>query len=334
MKRVLLALVALGGCSQPQPELYVFNWADYFAPDTIANFEKEFGCKVKVDDITSSEALRAKMQLVPSGYDVVFVNDELMPTFVSSGWLEKLDPAKLPNLKNVAPKFRGLAFDPKNEYSVPYMWGTTGIAYNREKVSPAPDSWAALWDPKLSSRTTMLGDPREAFAAAIWVEGGSPLQLTLESIEKAAKKLMERKPLAYNSAPKEMLGSGDAWLSQCFNGDAVQAADKASIGYVIPKEGGTLWLDNLTIARGARNPGLARQFIDYILRPDVSAAISNAVFYANPNAEAEALISKEVRENPLVYPSEADLKRCSFLVEPSPEVKKKLQDLWAKVRAQ
>ena len=334
MKRILLAALALAGCSKPQPELYVFNWADYFADDTLANFEKEFGCKVKVDDITSTEALRAKLQLVPSGYDVVFVSDELMPACIANGWLEKLDAAKLPNLKNIAPKFRNLEFDPKNDHSVPYMWGTTGIAYNKEKVSPAPDSWAALWDPKLANRVTMLGDPREVFAAAMWVEDASPLKPTLESVEKAAKRLMERKPLAYNSAPKEMLGSGDAWLSQCFNGDAVQAADKGPIGYVIPKEGGTLWLDNLVIAKGAKSPDLAHQFIDYILRPEVSAAISNKVFYANPNAEAEKLIQKDVLENPLVYPAEADLKRCSWLVDPAPDVKKKLQDLWAKVRAQ
>jgi spermidine/putrescine transport system substrate-binding protein len=334
MRRILLALLAFAGCSKPQPELYVFNWADYFADDTIAAFEKEFGCKVKVDDITSAEALRAKLQLVPSGYDVVFVNDELMPAAVAGGWLEKLDLAKLPNLKNIAPKFRNLGFDPKNEHSVPYMWGTTGIAYNKEKLSPAPESWTALWDAKLANRVTMLGDPREVFAAAMWAEGLSPLQPTLETVEKAAKKLMERKPLAYNSAPKEMLGSGDAWLSQCFNGDAVQAADKAPIGYVIPKEGGTLWLDNLCVAKGARNPDLAHKFIDYILRPEVSAAISNKVFYANPNAEAEKLISKEVRENPFVYPPEADLKRCAFLSDPPPDVKKKLQDLWAKVRGQ
>ncbi len=334
MKGLLLALLAFAGCSKPEPELYVFNWADYFADDTLSGFEKEFGCKVKVDDITSTEALRAKLQLVPSGYDIVFVSDELVPTCIEKGWLERLDPAKLPNLKNIAPRFRNLGFDPKNEYSVPYMWGTTGIAYNKEKVAPAPDSWAALWDPKFANHVTMLQDPREAFAAAMWVEGISPLRPTMESVERAARKLMERKPLAYNSAPKEMLGSGDAWISQCFNGDAVQAADKAPIGYVIPKEGGTIWLDSLCIPKGARNPDLAHKFIDYILRPEVSAAISNKVFYANPNAEAEKLISKDVRENPFVYPPEADLKRCAFLADPAPDVKKKLQDLWAKVRAQ
>jgi spermidine/putrescine transport system substrate-binding protein len=257
-----------------------------------------------------------------------------MPTFIAQGWLERLDPAKLPNLKNLAPRFRNLAFDPKNEHSVPYLWGTTGIAYHKEKVTPAPDSWSALWDPRHAKAMTMLADPREVFAAAAWAEGGSPLRPTLESVEKAARKLMERKPRAYNSAPKDMLISGDAVLSQCFNGDAVQAAAQAPIGYVIPKEGGTIWLDNMTIAKGARNPDLAHKFIDYLLRPEVSAAITNKVFFANPNAEAEKLISKEVRENPLVYPSEADLARCSFLVEPAPDVKKRLQDLWAKVRAQ
>jgi spermidine/putrescine-binding protein len=330
---LVAAAAALAGCSRGLPELAVFNWADYFAEDTIANFEKEFGCRVVLGEITSSEELRTKLQFAPSGYDVVVVNDELLPGFAAGGYLEKLDPAKLPNLKHILPRFRGLTYDPQNQYSVPYLWGTTGIAYNKEKVNPPPDSWAALWDPRHAGRVTLLADPREAFAAAMWAEGTSPLAMTAASIERAKTRLLSRKPLAYQSAPKEMLASGDAWISHAFSGDAIQAAAGAPIGFVLPREGATMWIDNLCIARGAKNPDLAHRFIDYLLRPEVSAAISNKVFYANPNGEAEKLIAPAVRGNPMVYPSDADRARLHLLVEPPPELKKLMNAAWAEVRA-
>ncbi len=337
MRRSLLALALLAGCSPDSKgslELHVFNWGDYFAADTISNFEKETGCKVKVDEITSSEQLRSKLSRPPSGYDVAIVNDEILPGFIAQGLVEKLDLSKIPNLKNIQAKFRGLSFDPRNERSVPYMWGTTGLAYNKEKVTPAPDSWAALWDPKLAGKQTLLGDPREVFAAALWVTGGSPTALTPDAIDKAAAKLKELKPKAWTSTPKEQLGKGEALLSQSFNGDAVQAAKDGPVAFVIPKEGGTLWIDNLCIARGAKNVDLAHRFIDYILRPEVSAAITNEVFFAGPNEPAQKLVKKEVLENPMVYPSEADLKRCAFLAEPPADLKKKLLEAWAQVRGQ
>jgi spermidine/putrescine-binding protein len=328
-------LVAAGG--DPAPELHVFNWADYFAADTISGFEKEFRCKVTLDYIESSETLRAKLQGGRSGYDVVFPSDEVMPGFIAAGLLEKIDAAKVPNLKNLAARFRGLPYDPRNEYSIPYMWGTTGIAYNKKHVSPPPDSWAALWDPKYAGRATLLDDAREAFAAALWLEGGDPERPTAEGIEKAKQRLIRGRPLAYDSSPKQRLIRGEAWISQCFNGDALQAAEaeerSADVGYVIPKEGGTQWVDNMAIAKGAPNPDLAHAFLDYLLRPDVSAAISNEVFFANPNEAAWKHIKKEVLENRFANPSEEDLKRCSLLGDLSPELKKKLDDAWAEVKA-
>lgn len=335
MKRLWAALLVLApACSKAGPTLYVFNWGDYFAKDTIANFEKEFGCQVKVDEITSTEELRAKLLVPPSGYDVVFASDEIVPTLIAQGLLEKLDGAKLPNLRNLMARWRNLPFDPANAYSVPYMWGTTGIAYNREKVSPPPDSWTALWDPKVANRDTLLKDPREVFAAAMWAEGESPFNPSTGAIEKAKKRLLTRKPRAYTSTPKDMLIQGDAWISQCFSGDALQAAEAAPVDYVIPKEGGTLWLDTMCVPKGARTPDLAHQFIDYLLRPEVSAAISNETFFANPNEPAQKLIKKEVLENPIAYPREEDLKRCSLLRDLPPDLKKKLHDAWAEVKGQ
>jgi len=331
----LTAFVLFAGGARPA-ELHVFNWADYFAPDTVSAFEKEFNCKITLDYIESSETLRAKLQGGRSGYDVVFPSDEVMPGFIAAGLLEKIDPAKVPNLKNLAARFRGLPYDAKNEYSIPYMWGTTGIAYNIKQVSPPPDSWAALWDPKYAGRATLLDDALEAFAASMWLEGADPGRPTADAIEKAKQRLLKARPLAYDSSPKQRLIKGEAWLSQCFNGDALQAADaaerSADIGYVIPKEGGTQWIDNMAIAKGAPNSDLAHKFLDYLLRPEVSAAISNEVFFANPNEAAQKLIKKEVLENRFANPSEEDLKRCALLSELPTDLKKKLDDAWAEVK--
>jgi spermidine/putrescine transport system substrate-binding protein len=259
-----------------------------------------------------------------------------MRVFVAKGLIEKIDLAKVPNLKHIAPRFRGLEYDPKNEYSIPYMWGTTGIAYNKKKVNPAPDSWAALWDPKVADHVTILDDPREAFAAAIWVEGGSGISPTEASIEKAKQKLIAAKVKAFDGQPKLRLIKGEAWIAQCYSGDALQAAAAkerdADIGYVIPKEGGTIWVDNLCIPKGAPNRELAHKFIDYLLRADVSAAISNEVAYANPNEAAQKLIKKEVLEDRVANPTEDELKRCSILKELSPDLKKKLDDAWSQVK--
>ena len=336
--RILAAVLVLGlfGCSPSKPELHVFNWADYFAPDTLKNFEKEFDCRVVPDYFESAETLRARLEGGKSGFDVVFPSDEVMRTFIAKGLLDKLDPARLPNLKNIAAKFRGLDYDAKNEYSVPYMWGTTGIAYNKSKVSPAPDSWAALWDPKIAGNVTLLDDAREAFAAAMWAEGGSPAAPTADTIEKARKKLVSAKLKAYDGQPKTRLIKGEAWMSQCYSGDALQAAAakerSGDIGFVIPKEGGTIWVDNICIPKAAPNRELAHKFIDYLLRPDVSAAISNEVAYANPNEAAQKLIKKEVLEDPVANPSEEELKRCSLLKDLGPAAKKKLDDAWAEVK--
>lgn len=339
MNRFTVAfLLGILGCSPSKPELHVFTWADYFAPDTIKNFEKETGCRVVVDYFESAETLRAKLDAGNSGFDVAFPSDEVMHAFIAKGLLEKLDLAKLPNFKNIAPKFRGLDYDPKNEYSVPYMWGTTGLAYNKSKVDPAPDSWAALWDPKYAGHVTVLDDAREAFAAAAFAEGGSPHALNAEGIEKAAKKLGAAKLKAYDGQPKLRLIKGEAWIAQCYSGDAMQAAGadakerSGDIGYVIPKEGGTLWFDNLCIPKGAPSKDLAHKFIDYILRAEVSAAISDSVEYANPNEAAQKLIKKEVLENRAANPTEDELKRCTLLKELDPETKKKLDNAWARVK--
>ena len=335
MKRLLLALALLStSCGKNEPVLHIKTWPNYFAPDTVSKFEKETGCRVVVSKMESSEALRTELSGKASGYDVVFPSDEVVPDFIARGLIQKVDLSKLSNVGNLMARYRGLAYDPKNDYSVPYMWGSTGIAYHKDRISPAPDSWSALWDPKHASKATLLDDPREVFAAAVRADGGDPGKLSAELIAKSLGRFKSWKPVAYESSPKDMLINGDAWISQCYSGDALQASEelKGKIGFVIPKEGGTLWVDNLCIAAGAPQPELAHKFIDYLLRADVSAAITNAVHFPNPNEAARKLIKKELLDNPLVHPSDEDLKRLSLLPQLAPDVRKKLDESWAQVK--
>ncbi len=336
MRRAILAAAVLAGCGPSAPELHVLTWSDYFAKDTIRGFEREAGCRVVLDYMESSETLRVKLAGGRSGYDVVFPSDEVVPILIAQGALERLDRAAIPNVKNLHPKFTDLPHDPDNAYSVPYMWGTTGIAYLKDKVAPAPDSWEALWYPKLVGQMTMLDDGREVFAAAMRLTGADLRYApSLEAVEKAKKKLLERKPKAYNSSPKEMLINGDCWIAQSYSGDALQASAElgGKVVYVVPKEGGTLWFDNLCIAKGAPQPGLAHRFIDYLLRPEVSAAITNETRFANPNEAAWKHVRRELLDDPLVFPPAEVLARCATLPVLPPGIRKALEAAWAEVKA-
>ena len=328
MKRLLALALLAGGCSPAGPELKILTWPDYFAKDTIAAFEKEAGCTVRVDYIESSETLRTKLDGGASGYDVVFPSDEVVAGLAARGLLEPLDLAQLPHFKNVGARFRNLPFDPKNQVSVPYMTGTTGLAYHVDKVKPAPDSWTAV----LKADVGLLDDAREVFAAALKAEGAP---WTADGLLKASKRLHGFTPKVWDSSPRGRLISGDVVVAQAYSGDALQASEAlgGKIGYVIPKEGGTLWIDNLCIAKGAPRKDLAHRFIDYLLRPEVSAAITNACRFGNPNEAARAHIRKELLENPLIFPSAEEQKRLDLLPPLSPELKTALDKAWAELKA-
>lgn len=331
MRRLALALVAATcaacGGGSGEPELFVFNWAEYFTPTTVSNFEKEFRCRVTVANYASGQELRAKIISGGGAYDVIFPGDDDLPQLVAADALEPLDPAKLPNLANLDEKFRRNV-----KHAVPFMWGTTGIAYNTEKIKDPIDSWAALWNPKYGP-ASMLEDPREVFGAALRLDGRSANDVTPESLERAVQRLVEQKKhlQEYNSAPIDALITGQVAICQVYSGDALQAATEAPVAYVIPKEGGTIWVDSMSIPKNARNKDLAYRFIDYLLRPEVSAEIANYRRYADPNLAAHKFIDPALLRNPIVYPSEEALKRCERILDLG-KARPLLESAWAEVR--
>src|SRR5262249_18146672 len=245
---IVLSLNGCGNSGQKDAEEKVVNiyiWSNYIMPETLDRFKKETGITAHVDTYDSNEALLEKMQSGVADYDIVVPSDYMVRILNIQGLLERLDPQRLPNVKNLNARFRNLSFDPNNEHSIPYLWGTTGIGYNKKKVTDPVDSWGILWNPKYKDRILMLDDERECFGAALKWKGHSFNSKVPGELEEAKNLLMQQKPLVktYNSGSfDEILLSGDVWLAHGYSGQLAKIADHNSdFAYIVPKEGGTLW---------------------------------------------------------------------------------------------
>ena len=300
--------------TEPAPlekELRIYNWSDYIAEDTIPNFQKEFGVEVIYDTYESNEELLAKLQAGASGYDLVVPSSYVVPAMQALGLLEKLDKTLLPLLGNIAPILTNLPFDPDREYTVPWQWGITGIAYRKDKVDAPVDSWGIFHNQKYAGKMTQEDDMRDVIGAWLRYRGKSSNSTDPADLEQVKKDaLLAKKYLrSYVSAPvKGQLISGDVWIAQLWNGDTAQArAEQPAIEFTIPKEGGILLVDGLVIPKGAPHKRAAHAFMNYILRPEVGAAISDFTGYGSPNSKALPLM-----KNPVPFPSEDERKLLEF----------------------
>jgi len=298
-------------------QLFVYNWPYYISDKVIPEFEKEFSVKVTYDNYSSNEELLAKFQAGASGYDLIFPSDYMVTMMINQKLLEPLDHGRIPNIKNLDERFKGLDCDPKNVYSLPYFWGTSGIGVNTEKVKEPVDSWKILWDEKYKECISMLDDMRSVTQPALKLLGYSLNSTDKNQLKEAKDLLLKQKPLvkAYTSDTYvDFLKSGDLWLSQGYSGDVFQVIkENKSIHYVIPKEGTEIWVDNMCVPKGAKNKETAELFIDFLLRPEVSAENSNSTWYANPNIASKKFIKPEIINNPAIYPSKETLDKCEFL---------------------
>jgi spermidine/putrescine transport system permease protein len=304
---VLLLPFALVGAPAPAARtLNLYIWSNYIAPETLERFEKREGVHVNVDLYDSNEALLAKLQAGNAGYDVVCPSDYSVQVLRAQGLLRPLDHSALPHLVNVDAAFLDRGYDPGNRYSVPYFWGTTGIAYDTRRVKGGVDSWTALWDKRYAGRILMLDDPREAIGAALKLRGHSLNSRDPAELAAARADLLRQKPLvrAYSSTNfDDVLLSGDVWLAQGWSGQFAKImSEDPAIAYVVPKEGGTLFIDNLAIPKDAPSPELAHAFIDFTLEAGIAAEICRTMRYSTPNRAAVPLLPPEVRGNPATFP--------------------------------
>jgi spermidine/putrescine-binding protein len=324
--RWLLLFVCLcsADCNRQDPTtekvLNVYIWSEYLPQSVIDDFTGKTGIKVNVSLFSKNEELLAKLQSGSADFDVVVPSDYMVHRLIKQKLVKPLDRSKLKGLENLDPNFLNQQFDPGNQYSLPYFWGTTGIAYNKKEVKEPVESWAILFDHKYERKVLMLDDARECFAAALRAIGKDANATDPASLEQAAAKLKEQKHLnlvqAYDSdAFHEKLAARDVILAQGYGGQFAKVIrDKPDeLAYVIPREGGTRWTDNLCVPATARRTESVYAFLNYVLRPEVAAKIANEVSYATPNATARKLVDKGLLDDPAVYPPDDVLRRCQFM---------------------
>jgi spermidine/putrescine transport system substrate-binding protein len=326
---------------EPASQIVIYNWSEYMDPDIYTLFEEEYGIRVVEDNFSNNEELLAKLQGGATGYALIVPSDYTVSIMIEEDMLEELDHSNIPNLSNLTLSFREVPYDPGNVYCAPYDWGTTGLGYITTEMDE-PTSWAILFDPDPEApyygRTTMLDDTREGFAAAL-VYLGYNVNTTDEAQLQEAKELLIRAKAGlagYDSDTFEnLLASGENLLAHGWNGDFLVAQEEnEDISYVVPEEGGVIWVDNICIPKGAspEQKLAAEMFIDFILRADIGAMLAEYNYYASPNAAAEELLGEDFTEDPAVYPPDDVLARLQYL-EPVGEAESIYQRLWDEVKS-
>ncbi len=314
--------------------LNFYNWTDYIADDTIPNFQKETGIKVTYDNYSSNDELFAKMRTGGSGFDIIVPTDATLVKMKHANLVQPLDLSRIPNVKNLDPRFRTAAYDPGNKYSIPWQWGTTGIGYDKTKVGGAVTDWDAFQLPAVAGKCSFLDEARDAFAMALFALKKDPNTLDTGDLDAAEQYLIDlkKKIQKITSDYQDPLKGGQLLLAQAYSGDVFTIqADNANIEYVIPTSGALSWVDSMAIPKGAAHPHNAEAFMNYILEPKVGAALTNYVNYGSPNKAAEPFINKDILDNPLIYPSAADLAKLPFQKDLG-EAELAYSDRWDKVK--
>jgi len=365
----LAATIALAGCGKkeeapaasaqapaaaPAEEkvVNVYNWSDYIDPEMLKAFTKETGIKVNYDVFDNNEVLQTKLLAGNTGYDVVVPSASFLEIQIKAGVFRKLDRSKLPNWKNLDPNIlqRLERHDPGNQYAVNHMWGTDGIGYNVKKVQAidpkAPvDSWTLLFDPKWAAKfkdcgISVLDAPDEVVGVVLAYLGKDPNSENPDDLKLAEDLLMKIRPyirMIHSSQYIDSLANGELCVVLGWSGDILMAKQRAidagqgvEIALSVPKDGTIIWFDNYAIPADAPHPDNAHAFINYMMRPEVAAANSNLVHYANGNAASVALLDPAVRDDPGVYPPPETMAKLFPNLARSPDFTRLLNRTWTR----
>lgn len=322
MKKLLVILMmslALFACSKKSnKEVHVFNWSEYIPDEILKQFEKETGIKVIYTTYDSNEAMYAKLKVLNgAGYDITFPSTYYIKKMSDEGLIQKIDKTKLKNYKDLDPALLNQPFDPDNNYSVPFMWGTTGIGVNAKYIDPASvTKWKDLWREEYKGKLMLQNDVREVFHMALTALGYSGNSTDKKEIEQAyeeLKKLMPSVRLFNSDSPKVPFLNEEVYIGMLWGGEAFRAQKvNPDIKFIYPEEGVALWADSLVIPSKAKNVENAMLFIDFLIRPDISAQISNSVGYMSPVVSAKKYMDDNAKNSRIIFPTKEDLHNAEF----------------------
>ena len=349
------AAVALTATAFAQEEkvVHVYNWSDYIDGEILSEFEAETGIKVVYDVFDSNEILETKLLAGGTGYDVVVPSGTFLSRQIQAGVFKKLDKSKLPNLKNMWDEVnkRTAIYDPGNEYAINYMWGTTGLGYNVDKVKERLgiekiDSWDVFFKPENLKKFTdcgihVLDAPTELIPAALSYLGKNPDSKDPDDINAAGELLKTIKPHVqkfHSSEYINALANGDICLAFGWSGDVFQARDRAAeaknnvtVDYAVPKEGALMWFDMMAIPADAPHPDNAHTFLNYMMKPEVIAKASNYVYFANGNKASQEFLDAEVIDDPAIYPTPEAMAKLYTTTSYDPKIQRVVTRVWTNV---
>jgi spermidine/putrescine-binding protein len=320
-----------------EKKLNLYIWSSYMPQDVLDDFSRQTGIAVHYDLYDSNEPVLEKLQSGVADYDLVVPSDYMVRILIHLNLLKPLERERLQSLSNLDPRFLNKGFDPANRYSLPYVWGTTGFGYSRERVKGTVNSWAPLFDPANKGQILMLDDMRECFSAALKYLGESINTRDPAILKRAAELLKKQKPLVktYNSSDFEnILAAGDVTYAHGYNGQIAKviAARPGRFAYVVPKEGATIWVDSVCIPAQARHTDSIYAFLNFILDPKINARIINTIRYASGNGAALRWIDPTITHDPAVYATEEALVRCEF-VEDIGEATELMDEYWTEIKS-
>ena len=343
MKKLVSLLICIifvvsffSGC-ESKTTIYVYNVGDYIDEEVIKLFEKEYPeIKVNYETYYTNEEMHAKVKTGRTNYDVVFPSDYMVERMIEEDMLNKINFENMPNYKNIGKEFKNLDYDPKGEYSVPYMWGTMGILYNKDMVDKKDmNSWKAMYDKKYSGEIFMLDSERDMISITLKSLGYSMNSGSDSELKEAQKALIKQKPLvkAYcGDEVKDKMIANEGAMTIAWSGDAFYCMDyNDSLAYSIPEEGSNLWFDSMVIPKTSKHQKEAELFIDFMCRAEIAKMNAEYIGYSTANKAGRELLDDSVKNDPLRYPDITKMENMEIFIYDA-ALAKKHTDLWSRVK--
>ncbi|QJA09765.1 spermidine/putrescine ABC transporter substrate-binding protein [Romboutsia sp. CE17] len=327
------------GCSKNySEEINFFNYGENIDEETIKEFEKKYGIKVNIETFDDMEAMYQKVSSGGVKYDVVLVSDALMPRMIKNNLVQELNKDNIPNISQMDEEYLNLEIDPGNKYSVPYMFGTVGLIYNKDVVKEEVDSWDILWDEKYKDKIFMFDTYRDTLGVALKKLGYSLNSTDPKEIEEAKELLLSQRelvdPIYGVDNGTVMIPAGESDINMIWSGEGLNLQDEnPNLVYVVPKEGANFWIDSLCIPTNAKNVEGAEKFINFVSDKESALRIADEIGYTTPNKEARLEQPESVRNNPNAYMPKEIMDRCEIYVDLSKDVKRLYDDAWLEIKS-
>ena len=336
---VKIIVTSFVGCNKNYSEEISFlNYGENIDEETIKEFEKQYGIKVNVETFDDMETMYQKVSNSGVKYDVILVSDALMPRMIKNNLVQELNKDNIPNISQMDEDYLNLDIDPGNKYSVPYMFGTVGLIYNKDVVKEDVDSWDILWDEKYKNRIFMFDTYRDTLGAALKKLGYSLNSENPKEIEEAKELLLEQRnlvdPVYGVDNGTTMIPAGESDINMIWSGEGLNLqAENPNLVYVVPKEGANFWIDSLCIPSNAKNVSGAEKFINFVSDKESALRIADEIGYTTPNKEARLEQPEEVRNNPNAYMPKEIMDRCEIYVDLPKDVKKLYDNAWIQIKS-